>query len=75
MTARRDFIRARLDEDTTIPEAVKAALRALTAMHDGHPDCDGCGADDYGGRVLVSDCEELAEIAAIWKRRPGYEES
>lgn len=74
MSAHRDFINARLGEDTTIPKAAKTALRTLARMHDGDPYCTGCGNDpnNYDAATLVEECEQAATIAAIWKHHPDH---
>lgn len=73
MDARLNFIRARLDEDTTIPIPAKAALRALAATHTGDPYCEGCPTNTHDGAVWVEECEQAQTIARIWADHPDHE--
>lgn len=72
MPAHHDFIRARLTEDTTIPEAVKTALTALADTHTGDPYCEGCPTGPYDGAVWAEECEQARTIARIWADHPDH---
>ncbi|MCP3017333.1 hypothetical protein NGM33_28780 [Nocardiopsis dassonvillei] len=74
MTSHHDFIRARLDEDTTIPKAVKTALSTLAETHTGDPYCEGCPSDPHdGGAVWIEECEQARTIARIWAQHPDHD--
>lgn len=74
MSAHRDFIRARLDEDTTIPQAAKTALANLAETHTGAPYCEGCPSDSYdGAAVWIEECEQARTIARIWEHHPDHD--